>query len=154
MAIVMATSFYVPNYTIQLLFIGRVKIIWLALVLFIIDFFAIPSGNAGGHIAHIGGALWGIIYVLFLRKGFDQKLFRFAGIIPEGLKRFFRFRKLHVSGRNTEHRRPMTDDEYNLNKNLQQKKIDEILDKIAKGGYDTLTREEKEFLFKSSGKNN
>jgi membrane associated rhomboid family serine protease len=153
MAIVMATSFYVPNYTIQLLFIGRVKIIWLALVLFIIDFFAIPSGNAGGHIAHIGGALWGFIYVLFLRKGLVNRFFWFPGSLPKGLKNFFRFRKLHVSSRNPEYRRPVTDDEYNLNKNLQQKKIDEILDKIAKGGYDTLTREEKEFLFKSSGKN-
>jgi len=154
MAIVVAASFYVPNYSIQLLFIGRIKIIYLSLALFIIDFFAIPSGNAGGHIAHIGGALWGFIYVLLIRQGFAKQFFRFPGSIPQGLKKFFRFSKLHVSSRNPEYKRPMTDDEYNFNKNLQQKKIDEILDKIAKGGYDTLTREEKEFLFKSSGKNN
>ena len=154
MAIVIATSFYVPNYSIQLLFIGRVKIIYLALALFIIDFFAIPSGNAGGHLAHIGGALWGFIYVLLIRQGFGKQFFRFPGNLTEGIKKFFHFRKLHVSSRNPEYKRPVTDDEYNFNKNLQVKKIDEILDKIAKGGYDTLTREEKEFLFRSSGKNN
>jgi hypothetical protein len=59
-----------------------------------------------------------------------------------------------VSGRNPEYKRPVSDEEYNLNKKKEQKRIDEILDKIAKGGYDTLTREEKEFLFRSSGKNN
>ena len=68
MAIVTAISFYVPNYTIQLLFIGRVKIIYLALILFIFDFFAIPGNNSGGHIAHIGGALWGFIYILLSQK--------------------------------------------------------------------------------------
>lgn len=154
MAIVMATSFYVPNYSIHLLFIGRVKIIWLALALFIIDFFAIPSGNAGGHLAHIGGALWGFIYVLLIRQGSGNKFFRVSWNFPEGIKKIFRHSNLHVSNRNTEDKRPLSDEEYNLSKNLQQKKIDEILDKIAKGGYDTLTREEKEFLFKTSGKNN
>jgi membrane associated rhomboid family serine protease len=154
MAIVIATSFYVPNYSVQLLFIGRIKIIYLALALFIIDFFAIPSGNAGGHIAHIGGALWGFIYVLLIRQGFGKQVFRFPDNLTKGIKNFFRFNKLHMSSRNPEYKRPVTDDEYNFNKNLQQKKIDKILDKIAKGGYDTLTREEKEFLFKSSGKNN
>ncbi len=154
MAIVIATSFYVPNYSIQLLFIGRVKIIYLALALFIIDFFAIPSGNAGGHLAHIGGALWGFIYVLLIRQGFGKQFFRFPGDLTKGIIKFFHFSKLHVSSRNPEYKRSMTDEEYNFNKNLQQKKIDEILNKIAKGGYDTLTREEKEFLFKSSGKNN
>jgi hypothetical protein len=49
-------------------------------------------------------------------------------------------------------RRPVTDEEYNQQKVEQQKRIDQILDKISKGGYDSLTTEEKEFLFKSSGK--
>jgi membrane associated rhomboid family serine protease len=153
MAIVIAISFYVPNYTIHLLFIGKVKIIYLALVLFIIDFFAIPSGNAGGHIAHIGGALWGFTYVVILRKGYANQLSQITGTLSEKLGKLFRPGKLHVSSRNPDFRRPLSDEEYNYNKNLQQKKIDEILEKIARGGYDTLTREEKEFLFKSSGKN-
>jgi hypothetical protein len=60
---------------------------------------------------------------------------------------------MHVSHNETGSRRPVKDDEYNYEKNLQQKKIDSILDKISRGGYDSLTKEEKEFLFKSSGKN-
>jgi membrane associated rhomboid family serine protease len=153
MAIVVASSFYVPDYSIQLLLIGRVKIIYLALALFIIDFFAIPSGNAGGHIAHIGGALWGFGYVMLLKQGKGLPFSRIPGNLVRFFRDLFRTNKLHVSNRNPDHKRPVTDEEYNLNKKLQQKKIDDILEKIAKGGYDTLTREEKEFLFKSSGKN-
>ena len=59
MAIVTAIAVYVPNYTIQLFLLGKLKIIYLAAILFVFDFFMIPSGNAGGHIAHIGGALFG-----------------------------------------------------------------------------------------------
>ena len=66
MAIVTAISFYVPNYSLYMLFFGRVKIVYLAIALFIIDFFMIPSGNAGGHIAHIGGALFGFIYARYI----------------------------------------------------------------------------------------
>ena len=154
MAIVTAISFYVPNYSLQLLLIGRVKIIYLAVLLFIFDFFAIPGGNSGGHFAHIGGALWGFIYVLILRKGF-------RGIIPVAF-----FERLSGSGRKRSSRtgtkasptgydsRPKTDEEYNLEKKAKQKKIDEILEKISKGGYESLTKSEKEFLFKSSGRNN
>ena len=57
MAIVTAISFYVPNYSINLLLIGRIKIIYIAVALFVMDFFKIDSSNSGGHIAHIGGAL-------------------------------------------------------------------------------------------------
>ena len=154
MAIVMAASFYVPQYSIQLLFVGRIKIIYLALALFVVDFFAIPSGNPGGHIAHIGGALWGFFYVLLIRQNSMKQFLRFPESLSRGLNKIFHFRKLHVSGRNLREKRPMTDEEYNVNKKDHQQKIDSILDKIARGGYDTLTREEKEFLFKSSGKNN
>jgi membrane associated rhomboid family serine protease len=153
MAIVTAISFYIPNYSIQLLFIGRVKIIYLAVILFIFDFFAIPAGNSGGHFAHIGGALWGFVYILLIRKGFK-------GIMPanssewiSSLKRRFSsdYRKKHSN--QSYNSRPISDEEYNLEKNTKQRKIDDILEKISKGGYESLTKSEKEFLFKSSGRN-
>jgi hypothetical protein len=153
MAIVTAISFYVPNYTIQLLFIGRVKIIYLALILFIFDFFAIPGDNSGGHIAHIGGALWGFIYIMFVRKGFRN----FTSINSFDWMRKFKDR--FSSGRQKKgsfhnfNTRPVSDEEYNLEKKANQRKIDEILEKISKGGYESLTKSEKELLFKSSGKN-
>jgi membrane associated rhomboid family serine protease len=152
MAIVAAISFYVPNYTIQLLFIGRVKIIYLALILFIFDFFAIPGDNSGGHIAHIGGALWGFTYIVLVRKGF-------RGFFPTySFDWFGKVKNRFSPGRqkrgfySNSGARPVTDEEYNLQKKANQQKIDEILEKISKGGYESLTKSEKEFLFKSSGK--
>ena len=153
MAIVTAVSFWVPNYSIQLLFIGRVRIIYLALALFVFDFFAIPGGNSGGHLAHIGGALWGFLYVVYLRKGL---LLFPAGRQPGNYgKSFFSERKKETgSSRQQYHERPKTDDEYNAEKIARLKKIDQILEKISKGGYESLTKEEKELLFRSSGKEN
>jgi membrane associated rhomboid family serine protease len=151
MAIVTAISFYVPGYTIQLLFIGRIKIFYIALFLFILDFFMIRSENAGGHIAHIGGALFGLSYILAHRKGMN-----FSGIFGMSwLKQLFRqFRgnrlKKEFTNTSTPTGRPLTDEDYNLRKAQRQKIIDDILDKISKSGYESLTAEEKEILFKSS----
>lgn len=152
MAIVTAISFYVPSYSVRLFLIGNVRILYLALALFIFDFFAIPSGNPGGHLAHIGGALFGFFYVLALRKGRVSAGPGNPGSIFGKVRRGFSFRKKHgpaapYSGR------PKTDEEYNAEKAAEQKKIDQILEKISRGGYDSLTREEKDFLFRSSGKN-
>jgi hypothetical protein len=130
-----------------------VKIIYLAIILFIFDFFAIPGNNSGGHIAHIGGALWGFVYILLVRKGFGS-LFSInsSGWINTFRKKFSSGRHKQSSSYNFPGR-PVSDEEYNLEKKAKQKKIDEILEKISKGGYESLTKSEKEFLFKSSGKN-
>ena len=151
MAIVTAISFFVPNYTIQLLFIGRVRILYLAIILFIFDFIAIPTGNAGGHIAHIGGAFFGYFFSLWMRKttfaystGVFSSLFKkLAGLFRPRLK---------VSSSNNYSARPKSDEIYNAEKNLHQEKIDSILEKISRGGYDSLTNDEKDFLFRPSGK--
>lgn len=151
MAIVTAISIYVPNYTIQLLLIGRLKIFYLALILFVFDFFMIPSGNAGGHLAHIGGAIFGALYIVVYRYSVTAG----TGSVLDGLRSLFKTKS--TSGRQEhfsrpQNGRPMTDDEYNTRKRDNQRRIDEILEKISKGGYDSLTREEKDFLFKSSNK--
>ncbi|MCX6267139.1 MAG: rhomboid family intramembrane serine protease [Bacteroidetes bacterium] len=152
MAIVTSIAIYVPNYTIQLFLFGRLKIIYLAAILFVFDFFMIPSGNAGGHIAHIGGALFGGLYILLYR-------FSKTSSQPGNLSDFFwnfihKFRKKAQTGPSAgiNYGRPVTDEQFNLKKRQTQNKVDEILDKISKGGYDCLTREEKEFLFKTSNK--
>jgi membrane associated rhomboid family serine protease len=153
MDIVTSVAFYIPNYTIQLLFIGRVKIIYLALILFIFDFFAITGSNSGGHIAHIGGALWGFFYIFLSRKG-SVKLFsaNFSGWM-NNLKKRFTSGKRQTDFFHNFDKRPVSDEEYNLEKNERQRRIDEILEKISKGGYESLTKSEKEFLFKTSGRN-
>ncbi|MCX6251750.1 MAG: rhomboid family intramembrane serine protease [Bacteroidetes bacterium] len=154
MAIVTAASFYSPEYSIQLLFIGRIKIIYLALTLFIIDFFAIPTGNPGGHLAHIGGALYGFTYVWMVKYRFRNGFFSTLENSFAKMKSSLHQGKTRPANKNQFRERPLTDDEFNYRKKQDQKKMDEILDKISRGGYDSLTREEKDFLFRSSGKNN
>jgi len=151
MAIVTAISLYVPGYSVQLLFLGRIRIFYIALFLFILDFFMIRSTNAGGHIAHIGGALFGLSYIFARRKGMN-----FGGLWNYNeIKRWLnklRYRKLRVnySSPRSTGGRPMSDYEYNEKKAERQRKIDDILDKISKSGYESLSTEEKDFLFKSS----
>jgi membrane associated rhomboid family serine protease len=152
MAIVTAIAVYAPNYSIQLFLIGRLKIIYLAGVLFIFDFFMIPSGNAGGHLAHIGGALFGAVYIL-LYNYFTKMPY---AAISSGFFKIFsnKFRRKKTGGQfhSGNYARPFSDEDYNLKKLETQKKIDDILDKISKGGYDSLTKYEKEFLFNASNK--
>jgi len=149
MAVVTAISFYVPNFTINMIFFGRVKIFYLALALFIIDFFMIRHGNAGGHIAHIGGAVYGFFYIYYLRKGKDiSKLF------PRITYRKTTGHKIKRKPRPKTKKavRPVSDESYNRDRAAKQKRIDEILDKISRSGYDSLTKEEKELLFNQSNK--
>lgn len=149
MAIVAAISFYVPNYTINLIFLGRVKIFYLALALFVLDFFMIRHGNAGGHIAHIGGAVYGFLYVHYLRRGRDfSKIFPSFRRDPVWKRRVKRKTRPKTKKTN----RPKNDEEYNRERAAKQKRIDQILDKISRSGYDSLTKEEKELLFNQSNK--
>jgi membrane associated rhomboid family serine protease len=151
MAIVTAISYYVPGYAINLLLIGRIRIGYLALFLFIFDFFMIPSGNAGGHIAHIGGAIFGVVYIMFLKSSKTGYQTSQSSLISRKIMNWF---KQFTGTKKPEStpKRPVNDDDYNLQRKNNQRKTDEILEKISKGGYESLTREEKDFLFKTSKK--
>ena len=106
------------------------------------------SVNSGGKLAHIGGALFGYLYTISYRQGHD---------IGKGINKIIDFfvtifkpgKKLKVT-----YKRPADDYEYNKTKDEHQVQINKILDKISKGGYDSLTKEEKEMLFKESQKKN
>jgi membrane associated rhomboid family serine protease len=154
MAIVVATALYVPNLEVNLLLIssifGPIKIIWIALVSVIIYFIGITGTNAGGNLAHLGGALWGFIYMWQLKKGHDLTL-GFNRFIYSFNTWFIRRRRLIVSHRNQE--RPMSDWDYNRIKKAEKAEMNEILDKIGKSGYDSLTKAEKELLFRMGGRN-
>ncbi len=151
MAVVIAISYYVPNYRIHLMFLGPVKILYIALFSIVLDIIMIRSSNSGGHLAHLGGAMWGFYYIYMLKKGADfstilNKLPRinFSG----GSKSYkkTKFKNVYTN------ERPVSDEDYNLRKKSEQERIDSILDKISKSGYESLSKEEKELLFKSSGK--
>jgi membrane associated rhomboid family serine protease len=144
LAIIVAVATYIPNYNVRLLFIGQVKFKWIALAYVIFDLLSIEKGNPGGHIAHIGGAFFGFIYILALKKGLIVTQFWTP------LKKLFK-RKPKMKA--TYSKRPLTDDEFNYQRKQHQQRIDEILDKIKKSGYESLSKEDKELLFKESRKN-
>lgn len=136
LGVFIAVSVYVPNQEVSLWLVRvfPVKIKYVAIAFVIIDLLSIPASNAGGHIAHLGGALFGWLYVLVMR-GNVSKILR-----SKPFKE-----KSKSSGR------PVTDDEYNRRRAAEQKRVDAILDKISRSGYENLTKEEKEFLFKYKG---
>lgn len=146
MAIVFAISLYVPNFKVNMLFFGEVKLIYIALFTVVLDLIMIPKENPGGHIAHLGGALIGFLFVLQYRKGRDitkgfTKVLDFIGSL-------FKPRRLKVA-----HKKPVNDMDYRKTRIDTQKEIDRILDKISKGGYESLTKEEKETLFRMGNSN-
>lgn len=146
-AVVLAVAAYVPNYTVFVLFLGQIRIKWIAIFSVISDIALLKSGNAGGHIAHIGGALFGMWYIIYLKRGTD--ITAWLGRIIDWLVTHFNFQrkpKMKV----TYKRRGETDYEYNKRRYDNQKEIDAILDKIAKSGYDGLTDDEKRKLFTNS----
>lgn len=150
LAIVVAISFYVPNYTINLFILGPIKIKYIALVTVLMDVLMLSGGNAGGHLAHLGGALWGIAYVKMLPYFDPAKLFVILSGVSINKYREARRQKFKVHMGKP----PVSDEEYNLQKKERQQRIDKILDKISHSGYNSLTKEEKDLLFSSSKKQN
>ena len=149
LAILVAIAVYIPDYSVILFLFGKIKMKYIAMALVLMDILSIEKENPGGHIAHLGGALWGFIYILSIRK--NKNLFLFLNPVKKFFTNIFKPKpKLRVEYKK---QRPVNDDEYNRIRAEKQQKIDAILDKISKNGYDSLTKEEKEFLFSTSNKN-
>jgi membrane associated rhomboid family serine protease len=148
MAVVIAIAAYVPDYTINLFLFGSIRIKYMALAIFIFTSVVDFSVNSGGKLAHMGGALFGYLYTLNIRRGRD--LGKGFNKVVDFLATLFKPRKkLKVT-----HKKPSSDYEYNAVKTERQKRINSILDKISKGGYESLTKEEKDFLFRESQNKN
>ncbi|RZL26058.1 MAG: rhomboid family intramembrane serine protease [Pedobacter sp.] len=128
MAIFTALTTLVPNYTLHLLLIGPIKIKYLLAVYIFLDIIAIEKFD-GGSLSHLGGAFLGFIYIKLLQSGTDLT------------KIFERKPKLKVV-RNQEPRKSTN--------TVNQREVDAVLDKISKSGYDKLSKEEKEILFRAS----
>jgi membrane associated rhomboid family serine protease len=146
MAIVVAIAVYVPDYTVYLFLLGRVKIKYIALGIFILTSVMDFSVNSGGKLAHIGGAIFGYLYTASYRQGHD--IGKWINRIIDFIVTIFRpSKKLKVT-----YKKPVDEHEYNKTRMEHQAQINKILDKISKGGYDSLTREEKDLLFRESQK--
>ena len=147
MAIVIATATYAPNLKLKLMFIGEVKLKHIALFVIGLDILgALGENNVGGHVAHLGGAVYGFFYTRELQKGRDIAA-GFAQFIDK-LIAFVSKKKIKIAHKNN--KAPRNDREYNKWRGDRQAKIDRILDKISKYGYDKLSQEEKDFLFRES----
>ncbi|MEX8546413.1 MAG: rhomboid family intramembrane serine protease [Mucilaginibacter sp.] len=132
MAIIVATATLLPDYTIQLLFLGSVKLKWIALFYVLFDLISITGPNAGGEISHIGGAIAGFFYIKHIQG---------STALGRAFERFSKPKTLHVVSKN-----------YAKNSTVRPKEeeIDSILDKISQSGYASLTKKEKEILFNAS----
>ena len=145
MAIVLAAAALVPEYSVSLLLIGPVKLKYIAVAVVIIDLISIPSEmNIAGHLAHLGGALTGYLYIRSYNSGRDW--FSWWPRFENKVYNLFEPKKPKVVYRN-EQAGPATKKENDITK---QAKLDAILDKIKASGYDSLSKAEKEFLFKIS----
>ena len=134
MAIMVATATYVPNYPIRLMILGTIPLKYIAGFYVLVDVLALRgNANMGGHIAHLGGAIYGFIYARQLTKGTD----------------FGKYFYLFINGFKGIFEKDEKGSKSSSNKN-HQAKVDAILDKISKSGYENLTKEEKEFLFNAS----
>lgn len=148
LAIVIAIAAYVPDYPVNLLLLGRIRIKYIAIAIFVLTSVMDFSVNSGGKLAHIGGALFGYFYTVNLRRGRDPG--KWLNRIIDFFATVFRpGKKMKVT-----YKRPVTDYDYNKAKMEHQDKINKILEKISKGGYDSLTSEEKDLLFRESQKKN
>ncbi len=145
-AIVIAIAVYVPNHLIHLVFIGPVKIKWIAFVSVLLYIINLSGDNAGGNFAHLGGAIWGWIYMSQLMAG-RNITGRFDRMTDTLFSWFRPCQRLKIK-----YNSPNPDYEFNKRKVAQQEEINRVLDKIGKSGYDSLTFEEREILFKMGRK--
>ncbi len=145
MAVVAASATLLPTYTFSLILIGPVQIRFLAIIYFIIDIIGIRGPNSGGHIAHIGGAILGFVFVKALQNGNDMSrvLTVFSKIsLPKPTVPKLKV-SVNAENKNIKNSRPAKSD-------VNQADVDAILDKISEKGYSNLTKEEKDILFKAS----
>ena len=150
LGIVTGTAFYAPTREVFLFGVFKIQLQWIGIALILADLVFFEEGNEGGRIAHLGGAITGLFFALQQKKGRD--ITRSLSQLIDSLYALF-------SGKNKSSMiishskiRRMTDEEYNKVQKASQEDIDSILDKISKSGYDSLSRSEKEMLFRHSKK--
>ncbi len=146
LAVVACTATLIPNQPINLMFIGPVKLKYIALFAIITSTVLSIDQNIGGKMAHIGGAAYGYFFAIRHKKGKPIGLW-FNRLIETVIQLFKRKPKMKVA-----YKRPKSDDQFNTEKANEQQRVDAILDKISKSGYDSLTKSEKDFLFNVSNK--
>jgi membrane associated rhomboid family serine protease len=149
MAVLVAVTTYQPLMNVRLLLIGNIKLWHITAVILILDLMQFRLDNTGGHISHLAGALFGFIFIRALQNGTDlsQIVTAFISFFTNLIKKSpsTPFKKVHKNYAKPAEKKVSRI----ITKDKAQQQIDEILDKISQSGYDSLTKEEKEFLFKA-----
>lgn len=146
LAVVVATAVREPDYEVQFMFVGAVRLKYVALFMVATDLLLMTSENAGGHIAHLGGALAGYWFAVSLRSGTDVTAWINRVIDVFTPKKRKPKMKVHYGqGRQQDY-------DFNARKKEQRENVDRILEKLRKSGYDSLTADEKKSLFDASKK--
>ncbi|MGB0523248.1 MAG: rhomboid family intramembrane serine protease [Flammeovirgaceae bacterium] len=150
-AIIVGAATLMPDYRVHLFLIGPAKLKYIALVVVILAIFGIRGANTGGEVAHLGGALMGFLFVRQLRNGSDWStpvlnvLDWFSNLTkPKS--------KLKVSYRNNKKSKKKKGGSKDKDNTPDQNSVDRILDKISESGYEKLSEEEKQILFRASQK--
>lgn len=141
-AVLVAIATLLPDYTVQLLIFGVVRLKYIAGVTVLLYVIQIPNGNAGGELAHLGGALFGFLMVKQLRQGRDLTAWLVKAFSSKPRK--VPMEVVHKNSKRHE------EDAYKAKVAATQETIDRILDKINRSGFNSLTREEKDILYKAS----
>ena len=147
-AVFVAVSTKIPRYGLHLRFIGSIELWVLAAIWVCLSIIGMSSTNGGGSVAHLAGALFGFVYTKQLEKGND--IGSWFNAIGDAFINMFK--RTSDSNLKTVHKASKRNGKTKNEPKTTQKKIDEILDKIGKSGYDSLTKEEKEFLFRAGKK--
>jgi len=149
LAIVVAAATIAPNHQVKLLLLPPITIRYIALALIVLTTLLDFSINTGGKLAHLGGVIWGYTYIRQLQNGNDYGKW-FDNILEWVIDLFKPGNPMKVAYRNTNSKKKTTTKSTAKADRSKQEKTDVILDKISKSGYESLTKEEKEFLFKIS----
>ena len=145
MAILVAVGTLLPRYTVYLFFLGAVRLVYIVLFLVVIDFLSIGFTNTGGSIAHLGGSLFGYVYIVLLQRGTD--IGAWLTKLIDGIAGLFKKKssvKLYSYNDVPLRAKPVRPGR------ISQDEVDKILDKIAQSGYESLTQREKDILFRAS----
>lgn len=161
MALCVAVAIYRPDEPISLFLLGTIKLKYLALVMIALDLLGFNEAFMGVGLAHLGGALYGLLVGITSRRGSNLLVW------ADALSRYFKRRtgpRRHTSTMKVTYRRPKkettnrvntdVDQQYRDRKKEEERRLDSILDKIKQSGYDSLTRQEKQQLFDFSNRNN
>lgn len=151
LGIFIAAATFVPNLQLNLILIGNVKLKYIAIVFILLDLINIRTGNAGGHIAHLGGAFYGYLFISKLKKNMDFSAYfnnwtnKIRNYFTKPSQKKAGFKNVYTNSS-----RPVRDEDYLRKKNEKQAEVDAILDKIKKSGYESLSTREKQTLFDAS----